>query len=250
MWGRTSTSNTSWRGQERRDALLSPDPQAWELGTAPKPGPGPLCLRARLCAGMVWSAWHPSGCPGLMHHLSTEAPATGAKHPCSTSVSLTPPDIPPTLRPWVATSPLPPLALCPCKLGGHWPSAALDGCRHLWRVRAGNEALLPSAGREMGAQSHPAHLGEVKASKLAKPALNWLAWFCSAAGETPTAGKRERGQVALGVKEVKRRGSGWPGCCRAPSQPAGSGDGAPRCERGDSGEQHQCRGAVPATGFS
>lgn len=93
---------------------------------------------------------------------------------------------------------------------------ALDGCRHLWGFGAGKEALLPMAGSEMGAQRHPAHLGEVKESKLAKPALNWLAWFGSAAGETPTAGKRDGGQVTLGDKEGRRRGSGWLCCCGAP----------------------------------
>lgn len=93
---------------------------------------------------------------------------------------------------------------------------ALDGCRHLWGFGAGKEALLPMAGSEMGAQRHPAHLGEVKESKLAKPALNWLAWFSSAAGETSTAGKRDGGQVTLGDKDGRRRGSGRLGCCRAP----------------------------------
>jgi len=85
-------------------------------------------------------------------------------------------------------------------------------------VRAGKQALLPVSGREVGTQSHSAHLGEVKESKLAKPALNQLAWFGSAAGETPTTGKMEHGQVTLGVKQVRRRGSGWPGCCGAPSR--------------------------------
>lgn len=127
-------------------------------------------------------------------------------------------DIPHMLRLWLATSSINPLAPCPCKVGGRQPGMALDGCGHLWGTRAGKEAPLPTAGREMGAQSHPAHLGEVKESKQAKPALNWLAWFGSAAGETPTAGKRDCGQVTLGDKEVRRRGSSWPGCCRAPSR--------------------------------
>lgn len=120
-WGRTSTRNTSRRGQERRDALLSPDPQAWELGTPPNPGPGPLCLHARLCTGMVWSGWHPSGCPGLMHHLSTEARATGAKHSCTISVSLPTPRHPFHTEAVAGHQPSPPTSLAPLKTG--WPPA-------------------------------------------------------------------------------------------------------------------------------
>lgn len=172
VWrGRTSTSNTSRRGQERSGGPTVPRPLSLGAGDNPKArtrAPLPSC-----------QALYRDGVECLASLLLPPAPLCPLR------------DIPPTLRPWPATSPLPPLAPHPCKLSGHQPSTALDSRRHLWRVRAGNKALLPAAGREMGAQSHPAHLGEVKESKLTKPALNQLAWFCSAAGETPTIRKRE-----------------------------------------------------------
>lgn len=92
------------------------------------------------------------------------------------------------LKLWLATSPLPMVAPCPSK-------PALDGCRHLWRVRAGT---TPAAcGRWVLRVMQLTWGGE---GKLAKPALNWLAWFSSADGESPTTGKKEHGQVTLGGK--------------------------------------------------
>lgn len=189
LWrGRTSTGSTSRRDQERRGVLPYPELQAWELGTAPKPGPGPLCHHTRLCTGVecLVSLLPPNLCISSAPKPLLQELKVPAAPLC------VPPGTSPHAEPW-------------------------DGCRHLWRVRAGNEALLPVAGRDLGAQSHPAHLGQVKESKLAKPAPTQLAWFGSAAGETRTAGKREHGQGTWGVKEVRRRGSGWPGCSRAPS---------------------------------
>lgn len=62
VWhGRTSTSNTFRRGQERRGVLPSPDPPS--LGAGDNPKARTRAPHATLRTGTVWSAWCPSCSP-------------------------------------------------------------------------------------------------------------------------------------------------------------------------------------------